>query len=82
MSAEKVDGFPRTAGGPHGKYPWREIAEDGGIWKLDPAEYSGSARIMATVAGQWASRHGYVSRCSIYEGALFVQFTTLNGGAS
>lgn len=84
MSAEKVDRFPGGAPGtPQLKYPWPEIARDGGIWRLNPADYGDvQLRSFQAAAAGWASRHGYRARTKTYEGALFVQFTTVNGRAS
>jgi hypothetical protein len=83
MSAEKVSGFPQPARARHAKYPWQQIAEDGGVWRLDPAEYdTNTPRAVGNAAHQWGTRHGYKPTTQVHDGCLFVQFTTLNGRAS
>lgn len=85
MTAEKVDAFPNPPGrGGHLlKYPFKEIAEDGGVWRLDPHEYGAKEpRTVANAAAAWASRNGYQYRTQTHDGCVFIQLTTRNGSTS
>jgi hypothetical protein len=73
--AVKVDDFPARS-----IYPFKEIAADGGIWKLDPAAYSWHGKPikvggLRATAGKWAMENGLKAKTVIDGGFLYVQFT-------
>jgi hypothetical protein len=79
-SAQRVAEFPRaTSRGRWGKYPWREMAEDGGIFRMDPADYNTTARNIRSAAMQWAYRSGYVATSQIVDGIAYISFTEEEG---
>lgn len=73
--AVKVGAFPQRA-----LYPFREIADDGGIWKMDPGAYLWRGRPVKVSglrgsAAKWATENGYKAKTVIDGGFLYVQFT-------
>jgi hypothetical protein len=71
--AVKVSAFPEKS-----PYPFREIADDGGVWELDPAEFKVKPESIRSSAWSWAKKNGLVVKVVIDGGYVFVQFT---GGA-
>lgn len=67
--AVKVDAFPVRS-----IYPFAEIAEDGGIWQINPAEFKSKPESIRAAASKWASSKGLSAKTVIDGGALFVQF--------
>jgi len=74
--AVKVGAFPSKE-----RYPFRAIADDGGVWKLDPAVFppwkgkSVKAESIRTAASKWATERGLSAKTEIDGGYLFLQFT-------
>jgi hypothetical protein len=68
--AQKVDRFPDRT-----KYPFDAIARDGGVWKLDPAEYKVQPHTIFQGAKRWARDHGYDVRAEVHHGWAYIQFT-------
>lgn len=68
--AVKVDAFPERS-----KYPFRQIAEDGGVWRLDPAAYKSKTGAIGVAAGKWARDHGYTVKIMNDDGMTYLQFT-------
>lgn len=71
QGATKVGDFPTH----RGAYPFAEIAEDGGVWKLDPAFYGVKPQTIRSSASSWGSHNGYRARTVLDGGQVFVQFT-------
>jgi hypothetical protein len=72
--AVKVAGFPA-----HSPYPFREIAADGGVWKLDPAAFLWRGKPIKDVsiraaASSWATGHGLKAKVVLDGGHVYVQF--------
>lgn len=73
--ARKVTAFPGRPSQQSGdRYPFREIAEDGGVWKLDPAVYGVKASGARSAAKQWARKNGMRVETRIRGDAIYVQF--------
>lgn len=71
--AVKVERFPTRRGG---KYPFREIAADRGIWKLDPAAYQVKRpESIRAAAWTWAKDAGLKAKVVCDSGFAYVQFT-------
>jgi hypothetical protein len=73
--AVKVSAFPGRS-----MYPFREIADDGGVWKLDPAAFTwrgkpGQPQSIRTAASKWAIDHEMKAKVVIDAGDVYVQFT-------
>lgn len=68
--AVKVDRFPTRC-----KYPFAEIAKDGGIWKLDPAEFKVSPGGVVQAARKWAQDNGLAVKAVTGDGMTYVQFS-------
>lgn len=68
--AVKVDGFPDRC-----KYPFAEIATDGGVWKLDPAEYQAKPGTIRSAASKWATEHSIPVKTVVDGGFVYIQFT-------
>jgi hypothetical protein len=67
--AVKVEAFPERS-----KYPFREIARDGGIWRLDPATWKVSPGAIAQASRKWADSHGLAVKVITDDGMVYVQF--------
>lgn len=72
--AVKVEGFPAQS-----QFPFREIAADGGVWKLDPAAFTWRGKpvkpqSIRTAASKYATEHGMKAKTVIKDGHLYVQF--------
>lgn len=67
--AVKVDAFPERC-----KYPFPQIARDGGIWQLDPAAYGVTAAAIKQAAPKWAQSHGLTVKVVADDGMVYVQF--------
>lgn len=73
--AVKVGAFPaRTL------YPFREIADDGGIWRIEAAAYTWRGKPIKVAglrssATKWATENGFKAKTVIDGGYLYVQFT-------
>jgi hypothetical protein len=77
--AVKVAKFPSPS-----QYPFREIADDGGIWRLDPAAYTWRGKPVAAAsirqaAMNWASKEGYSVKTVLDGGHVYLQFTPKGG---
>ena len=73
--AVKVAGFPVKS-----PYPFREIAADGGVWKLDPAAFLWRGKptkgtSIRTAAWKWAADHHVSAKVVLDDGHVYVQFT-------
>lgn len=67
--AVKVAGFPvRTT------YPFPAIAEDGGVWRIDPAEHKVTAGTIRAAASKWAAYHNLKVKTMVDGGLVYVQF--------
>lgn len=71
--AEKVTEFPSRRRD-RSRFPFRQIAEDGGVWKLDPATYGVKAVSIRTAASAWARKNGLRVATEIDGGVIYVQF--------
>jgi hypothetical protein len=72
--AVKVEGFPTRS-----PYPFREIADDGGVWQLDPAAFLWRGKptkdtSIRTAASKWAIERGMTAKTVIDGGYLYLQF--------
>ena len=67
--AVKVERFPEKS-----KYPFRQIADDGGIWKLDPAAFNAKAVSIYQAALKRARDNDRTPKCVQSDGAVYVQF--------
>jgi hypothetical protein len=68
--AVKVDVFPD-----HCRYPFAAIAADGGIWRLDPAEFGiAKPESLRTQALSWARKHNVTAKTAVSDGHVYVQF--------
>jgi hypothetical protein len=72
--AVKVSDFPARS-----PYPFREIAADGGVWKLDPAAYTRDGKTpqaasLRTAASKYGTEHGMKAKTVIEDGFVYVQF--------
>ena len=61
------------------QFPFREIAEDGGVWKLDPAAFLWRGKptkpqSIRTAASKYAIEHGMRAKTVIDDGMLYIQF--------
>jgi hypothetical protein len=72
--AVKVEDFPRN-----NKYPFRAIADDGGVWKLDPSVFGAKPQSIRVAASKWGSEHGLKATTAADEGFVYVQFTKADG---
>ena len=68
--AVKVAGFPVKT-----RYPFQQIADDGGVWRLDPAEFKAKPQSVRQAASAWAVKKGLTVQTAVDEGMVFVQFT-------
>jgi len=68
--AVKVEGFPSQT-----KYPFREIADDGGVWKIDPSAFGAKAPSVRTAVSKWATGRGLKAKTAIEDGVIYVQFS-------
>jgi hypothetical protein len=67
--AEKVNGFPDLC-----RYPFQAIADDGGVWRLDPEVYKVTPQGISMAATQWAKRTGKTVKKVTDSGLVYVQF--------
>jgi hypothetical protein len=68
--AVKVQAFPDRS-----KYPFAQIARDGGIWKLDPATWKVTASAIVQAARRWADGHRLAVKAITDDGMVYVQFS-------
>lgn len=68
--AVKVEAFPERC-----KYPFPEIARDGGVWRIDPAAFKVTPTGVKQAAGKWADRHELKVKIMAEDGQVYVQFT-------
>lgn len=68
--AVKVDAFPVKS-----KYPFRQIADDGGVWKLDPAAFEVTHHAIRLAAPKWAKANGLKAKLALEDGQVYIQFT-------
>jgi hypothetical protein len=68
--AVKVAGFPVKT-----RYPFQQIADDGGVWKLDPAEFGAKPQSVRQAAITWATKKDMTTQTAVDDGMVFVQFT-------
>ena len=67
--AVKVSGFPDRS-----LYPFREIADDGGVWKLDAATFKAKPQSVRSAAWAWAKKNDRKTKVVIDGGFVYVQF--------
>jgi hypothetical protein len=76
--AVRVDHWPTRR-----KYPFRQIAEDGGIWRMDPAAYGlKKPESLRTQANAWARKEGLTAKTAVDGGQVYVQFINPEAGAA
>lgn len=68
--AVRVERFPEKS-----KYPFRQIADDGGIWRIDPAEFKVTPAAITQAAPKWARGNGLAAKTVVDDGMVYVQFT-------
>jgi hypothetical protein len=67
--AVKVAGFPERS-----KYPFRQIADDGGVWQIDPAVFKVTPGAIIQAARKWAETRPLQVKATTDDGMVFVQF--------
>lgn len=67
--AVRVEAFPEKS-----PYPFREVATDGGVWRLDPAEFKVRPESIRSSAWTWAKKNDLTAKVVIDNGQVFVQF--------
>lgn len=68
----KVEGFPEK----ESRYPFRQIADDGGVWRLDPAAFGVQAVTLRSAASKWAIYHGAKAKTVLADdGLVYIQIT-------
>ena len=71
--AVKVSGFPVKS-----KYPFAQIAADGGVWKLDAAVFKAKPGSIRSSANTYASINQMSVKTVIDGGFIYIQFTKGN----
>jgi hypothetical protein len=67
--AVKVTEFPERS-----KYPFRQIASDGGIWEIDPAVFKVTPGAVVQAARKWAEGRSLAVKLITDDGLVYVQF--------
>jgi hypothetical protein len=68
--AVRVPAFPA----PPSRYPFRAIARDGGVWKLDSAVFGVKPETIRSAASSWAGDNGFKARTVLADQFVYVQF--------
>jgi hypothetical protein len=68
--AVKVGAFPDKS-----RYPFQQIAADGGVWKINPAEFRTKPQSVRSAASKWAIDRGLQAKVVVDDGHVYVQFT-------
>lgn len=56
-------------------YPFAQIASDGGVWRIDPAEFKAKPESIRSAAWTWAKKKGLTVKVVLSDGQAFVQFS-------
>jgi hypothetical protein len=74
--AVRVGGFPPDSRTGRTRYPFPELARDGGVWRIDPATWGAKPLSIRSAANKWAHSHGYTAQARTgADGMLYLQFS-------